>query len=645
MCGILGFFDVEVKSFVPETAMRAGLAHLRARGPDAEALHLAPGLALGHTRLVVIDPEGGDQPFLDPATGALLVFNGEIFNFRELRRDLAGRGHVFRGRSDTEVLLRAYLEWDFQCLKRLHGMFAFAIYDPQRERLLLARDRLGVKPLFYARHGTALMFASSCSALRCLPGVGAAMDPGAVSHYLTSIRTTLGRRTLLRDVQTLLPGEYLTMSRQGREPVVRPYWSIPAIPAADKDEPEFEKAAAHVRDLMEEAVKAQLISDVPLGGFLSGGLDSCVIASVACRETGGNFHAYNVGYDRPGYNEWPYVQAAAGRYGMRCRTIRLDESAFPGTWARLIRSKGMPVSTPNEIGIYHLAQALKQDYTVALSGEGADEILGGYTIPQFGAFDFDRARRAPRPPGEPPDALDGALQRLYGRDHFSSILEHYLLLNSWVPFSDKIQLLTGEAWCDVAQDAALLDFYGGWFERLKDCSTFDAYMHVHARVNMEGLLSRVDSSTMAASVEARVPFTDHRLVEYLFGLPDRYKIDWRDGASRAVAADRNIAEIDQAGLLASKRLLRRAFCNDVPAEILERPKASFPVPFTESIAAWMDDLPDGLLRDSPLAGTLFRPDSLERLLRSAGEPRSAMTLWPVVNLCLWQRECGAQWAP
>jgi asparagine synthase (glutamine-hydrolysing) len=417
------------------------------------------------------------------------------------------------------------------------------------------------------------------------------------------------------------------------------------VAAADKDEPDFDLASRRVREMLEEAVSIQLVSDVPLGGFLSGGLDSCILSSIAQRMTGGNFHAYSVGYDRPGYNEWPYVRAAAGRYGMRCREIRLDEADYPEMWTKLIGLKGLPVSTPNEIGIYGLARALKEDYTVALSGEGADEIFGGYTISQFSARDFDRARRTAPAAGAELSAFDRTLQRLYGCGHLPSRLAHYFMLNSWMPLGDKIGLLTPGAWHDLRHDAALFEFYGGWFDRLEACSTFDAYMHLHARVNLEGLLSRVDSSTMAASVEARVPFVDHPLVEWLFRLPDRYKIDWRHPNGAEAASDKNILEIEQAGLLESKRLLRNAFRTDVPREILERPKVSFPVPLAESLAGWLGALPGNLLSESPLIGTLFRPETVQRLLQTATDQRAAMALWPVANLCLWQRACGATWNP
>ncbi len=640
MCGIIGFFNPHCNTQIAESGLRRGLALMACRGPDDEGVHSAPGVLLGHRRLSIIDLAGGHQPFVDEATGAALVFNGEIFNYRVLKRALLSLGHVFSSESDTEVLLRSYLQWGLDCLGRLDGMFAFAIHDPRTNRLFIARDRLGIKPLFFSRHGAKVMFASACSALRCFDEVGSGMDMDSISHYLTTIRTTLGRKTLFRDIQSLLPGEYLLADEKGSEDGIRRYWEIPIVPESDKDAPGIDAATRRVRELLENSVEKQLISDVPLGGFLSGGIDSSILAFLASGRISGHFKAFGVGYDREGYNEWPFIDSAVSRYGLDCQKVSLREREFPSTWRELVRFKGLPVSTPNEIAICHLARAVRETFTVALSGEGADEIFGGYVIPYFSAYDFERARREPLARGESLSQLDRAMQRCYLRPHIMCRADHYFLTNSWMPFAQKHALLTREAWDAVEQDAAVFGFYEDWFRRLEACSTFDAYMHIHARVNLEGLLFRVDSSTMSASVEARVPFTDHSLVEYLFGLPDNYKMDWVDKDAMEAGKNLNILEIDKQRLVRSKLLLRRAFAGDVPSDIMERPKASFPVPFREWFGSWMKDFAADTLRDSPLVGSVFKPEQVRHLLDTSNQPQSGMMLWPITNLCLWQKECG-----
>jgi asparagine synthase (glutamine-hydrolysing) len=516
-------------------------------------------------------------------------------------------------------------------------MFAFAIYDPVKKCVFLARDRVGVKPLFYCIRARRLLFASSIAALRCLPGVEGVLDLPAVSHYLTTLRTTLGRRTLLKGVNTLLPGEYLIAEQGVAEPVLRRYWDIDVLAPADKLDPGLGSATERVRELMTESVREQLVSDVPLGGFLSGGLDSSVIAALASRLSGGRFGAYSVGYDLEGYHEWPYVRQATEFHHMTCREMHLDAGAYPGIWNFLIGQKGLPLSTPNEVPIFHLAQALKQDFTVALSGEGADEVFGGYVMSYFSAYDFDRARHAEPAPGEPLTAIDRAMRRFYRRPYFLCLADHYFLLNSWIPFSQKQSLFTGDAWKALDNDDAMCSFYEDLLDRFRGCSTFDAYMHVHARVNLEGLLFREDSSAMAASVEARVPFTDHRLVEYLFSLPDHYKMAWAGATAAEQAREMNIREIDQARLVESKVLLRRAFARELPAEILARKKMSFPVPVREWFGDFLLPFAREAVESSPLVGALFEPETIRRTLATSALPNSGMMLWPVVNLCLWHR--------
>jgi asparagine synthase (glutamine-hydrolysing) len=649
MCGIAGTMDARLAgadgtaanaTFHAEasTAIRTALDVMATRGPDDQGIWSGPGIVLGHRRLAIIDVQGGRQPLTDRETGVVLTFNGEIFNYRDLQRELVALGHGFATASDTEVLLRAYLQWGEDCLARLSGMFAFALYDPRRRALFLARDRIGVKPLFYAVQGARLRFASSCAALRRFPGVGRALDLAAVSHYLTTIRATLGRRTLYRDIRSLLPGECMTLTAGAREPTIRRYWDFPIVSPADKPRPDFDEAADRVRALLEHAVREQLISDVPLGGFLSGGIDSSVLAALAAKETGGAFTAYSVGYARAGYNEWPFTRATAAMHKTPCREVELNEADFPELWLRLIQAKGLPLSTPNEVPIFSLSQALRREFTVALSGEGADEIFGGYVTPYFSAFDYDRARRAAPAPDDPPTATDRALRRLYRRPYFLCRPDHYFLVNTWMPFDAKRRLLSADAWRELDGDAAVFGFYEEWFDRLRDCTTFDAYMQVHARVNLEGLLARVDSSAMAASVEARVPFTDHRLAEYLFTLPDDYKMAFRNDAARASAADRNVAEIDRGNLIESKRLLRHAFRRDVPPAVMARPKVSFPVPFREWFSESLRDMARSAFERSSLPGTLFDRATLNSLLATADRPPSAMALWPLTNLCLWEAD-------
>ena len=629
MCGIAGIFGITNSEPCDRDALQRAMDSMALRGPDDQGCFEAPGIALGHRRLAVIDVQGGRQPFTDPESGATIVYNGEIYNFQTLRDDLTAHGHVFQTRSDTEVLLKAWRQWGVNALHRFNGMFAFAIYDPATQTLFAARDRLGVKPFFYAFSSGRFYFASTMAAMLCLFPETPVIDAAASAHYLTTIRTTLGCRTLIKGIRALLPGEYLLIQRgqQAHKPVR--YWNLPILAPHEKPAPSLHDASEQVHALLEDSVQLRLISDVPLGGFLSGGLDSTILASLAAQLTQGHYNAYSVGYDCEGFNEWPFIEEACARYQMKCRQIHLDPGTYPTDWLFLIQQKGLPLSTPNEVPIYHLARALRKDFTVALSGEGADEIFGGYTIPYCSAWDYDRSQQLS------PDApLRKALRNLYGVDQFPDHVTHHFLLNAWMPSSRHHHLAPALR----AGYEYMLTYYADLYQRLSACSTMDQHLHIHAAINLEGLLFRMDSSTMAASVEARVPFTDYRIAEFLFSLPDTLKIDWISENARLRAAALNAADMDRENLVITKRLLREAFRAEVPPAILNRRKMSFPVPFIDWFASGMGRELADTIRSSPLCGTLFEKKSIEELFESRHEPRTAMQIWPLANLCLWQRQ-------
>ncbi len=641
MCGIAGI--IKTKEHIAEheiEALRQALKTLHLRGPDDEGLFKNDNVALGHKRLAIIDIAGGKQPMIDKERGNVIVYNGEIYNFKELRKELEGAGEFFETQSDTEVLLKGWGRWQEDILQKLNGIFAFAIFDASNKKVFLVRDRVGVKPLFYYYDAKRFIFSSSVAALMDFPCVERKVDIVALSHYLTSIRTTFDKRTLIKGVYTLMPGEILAIDLSNNTifPQIKKYWDFPLLKPEEKNRPDIKQAAVLVHELIEQAIALQLISDVPLGGFLSGGLDSSVIALLARRLTKGNFNAYSVGYDIIGYNEWEYIRLMTAFCNMRCEEIHLRAEDYPADWRMLINWKGMPLSTPNEVPIYHLAKALKREFTVALSGEGADEIFGGYVLPYLSAFDYERARHSENT-GQVPTPIDRAIRRLYGRDFLICPADQFFLLNSWVSMAHKKMLLADEIWNLLKMDEEVCAYYEDMFTKFSKGTLFDQLMHIHARINLEGLLSRVDSSTMAASVEARVPFTDHRIIEYLFTLPDDYKIRFISEEAFKQAEHLNAKEIDKAGLVESKFLLRKAFEGELPAEIINRRKMSFPVPVREWFGELLKPFIEETVYENPLLGTIFNEHNLLRWIRSSNLPIQSTALWPIINLCLWAREC------
>ena len=387
MCGIAGLLSWNT---APDAAVVAAMIdRLAHRGPDAEGLVALGPLVLGHRRLSVIDTaESNNQPLFDQSGELTIAFNGEIYNYRELRRELEGSGAVFRTRGDTEVILEAYRHWGLDCLARFNGMFAFGLWDRPRRRLLLARDRVGEKPLFYARQSAGgLAFASEPRALRACPGVGNAVDPIGLAHYLT-LNYTLGEHTLIKGMRRLSPGHYLLIE-EGREPVEQSYWNL-AERFIEKRHFASEQAAAdELCALVDDAVRLRLVADVPLGAFLSGGVDSsAVAAAMAHALPPGQVHTFSLGFGIPTFDEIDAARAVATHLGLDHKD-RIVTADVEHTWAALIAAADEPLADTSAIPTYRLAAFARQFVTVALSGDGADECFVGYET-----YAADRLHRA-----------------------------------------------------------------------------------------------------------------------------------------------------------------------------------------------------------------------------------------------------------
>lgn len=630
MCGIIGIFGVRPASERDRLEVEQGAEWMRLRGPDGAGFFARDEIYFGHRRLAILDPEAGKQPWVDPDSGVVLVFNGELFNFWELRARLKSKGVVLRTQCDTELLMGAYRIWGRDCLKHLDGMFAFAIYDPADRSCWLVRDRLGVKPLYYHVEGSCLRFASSIKGLCAFEAVGRRLDRAAMAHYLRTIRTSLGRRTLIDGVSSLGAGEMLLWRKGQTAAEPSAYWSIFDLPILGKEFiPSFDAACEETRARVRRAVERQMISDVPLGGFLSGGIDSSILAAEASDFSRSQLGTFSVGYDREGYNEWEAIRENVRHHQLTNEEIHLSPENYVEDWKWLIAEKGQPLSTPNEVPIYRLSRAFGRRYKVALSGEGADEVFGGYVIPTFCAHDWERFSAGP-------GGIDKeCFRQAYGTLEAGSPQDHFFRVNSWLSRGRVAALFDSSLAPERDEDPVDL-YYRILFAAGAPDTTFGTYLKIHAKVNLEGLLNRLDTSTMAASVEGRVPFTDHHLVEWLFSLPDAYKMCLRAGLSLEKLPHQSVYDFDREGLVESKRLLRRAYANRLPKQILERPKVSFPVPFAELFAGPWEDLYRAALADLNGPAGLLNPK--ERAVLLAEKSVDPMLAWPLVNLFLWQQE-------
>ena len=629
MCGISGIINQKSQHILHSDSdkLQNSLSVMKSRGPDSQASCQGKNWLLGHTRLSIIDLAGGKQPMQDEATGVTLSYNGEIYNFKTLRDELISKGHSFLTSSDTEVLLRSYLEWDMEFLDKINGCFAFGIIDPRKNELLLVRDRLGVKPLYYCIKDGTTTFASSVAALRKIVDVSE-IDYNAISHYLTTCRITFKGRTLFKGINSLNPGTWMKFKLDSTDSESGTYWKRPVLSAEDKEEISAEDAKESVHELVQQAVVDRLISDVPVGCFLSGGLDSAVVTYEATKNSNINYPFFCAGTPYEKYNEFKYAKEMADSLKADLEEVHISPETFFEDWKMLISEKGLPLSTPNETSIYRLSKALGQQCKVALTGEGSDEIFGGYLMPHFGVYDYLKSPKSEEEAEGHP--LQWKLMQRYGRSFFFNEADHFFLTHSWMPIANKMQTYSEFFWNEIDEDDEVFCFYEDFIDNYSQCSAFDRRMHIHAEINLEGLLNRVDSSTMAASIEARVPFTDHRLVEFAFKQSDNWKMDYINDEVRKSSSELLVDELDKDHLVETKRLLRSTYRNKLPVSITDRKKMSFPVPFQEWLSGPLTSELMDFCKKTSEEYQLFKPEVVEQMFLSGNR-----NIWLIANLCLW----------
>ncbi len=608
MCAILALAtrdgaDLQITD-TQAIAMRDAMAH---RGPDDATLSRRDNVILAHRRLSVIDPTpAGRQPMASPDDRYALIYNGELYNDADLREQLTRLAVRFRSSCDTETVLQALITWGPSALSRLRGMYALALHDRDNQTLTIARDPLGVKPL-YLWTGTIAaqpqaVIASEIPAILAHPHIPARPDLQGVSAYLTTIRTVTRERTLFQGVRSLRPGEQITIDLRSdtlRE-TSTDLWSARRTQTL--------QGAEDFRADVSDSVFRHLRADVPTCALLSGGLDSSVITAVARQHTG-SLNTYCAGAHAAGSDSDDFAAArlVAGHLGVNHTEAPITRELFTQRWPDMIARQGMPLSTPNEVAINEVARVLRsQGHVVALSGEGADELLGGYEIPMLQAW--EHAGAAPHLPSDP--AL------------------FHIMANAWIPPAAKAGVLNEPALRAIESDHALTQAYASefaWIEASRPDpmpretpreSRLQDHLRFQRRMNLANLLQRLDSAAMLESVEGRTPFADIEIASLCERLPMSSKYTPPDGALPS----------------RTKIALRDAFARDLPHQIVSRPKASFPLPFQGWLA---DQLP--ALQRSTLARELFTDAARAAVVQQP--ERTWPMAWPMLNIALW----GERW--
>jgi asparagine synthase (glutamine-hydrolysing) len=629
MCGIAGFVSHEgLQPDAPAraVAMRDVLTH---RGPDEAGLHHDTHAVLAHRRLSIVDLTTGQQPLSNEDGRVWVSFNGEIYNHADVRRELEPAGHRYRTRSDTETIVHAYEQWGDDCVHRFRGMFAFAVWDAARRRLLLVRDRLGIKPLYWARRDDTLLFASEIKALFA----SGLVEPVANEHVLPealSTRYVSGADTMFRGVHKLLPGHRLVFER-GRVSIAQ-YWDVPVgrpegrnlHVRAQRD------VVAEFRALLEESVRLRLMSDVPLGMFLSGGIDSSAIAALMARMIDRPLQTFSVAFQDRAFNELEYARQVARAIRADSHEVVIDDRDFFRALPRLLWHEDEPIAHPSSVPLYFVSALARQHVTVVLTGEGSDELLAGYGKYPRIAWNwragtiYERALPRPVRTGIATHLVARVPGRLgqYARRSFLAMdrsAESMFLDNfASIRLADQRHLLDERLHGGIDPSAAYASSMA-YFRTPNGGSTLlDRLLYADIKTYLVELLMKQDQMSMATSIESRVPFLDHKLVEFAATLPDEWKLSgWT-----------------------TKRVLREAMQGVLPASILNRPKMGFPVPFARWVrGSWNGIARDVLLDRRARERGVIDPAAVDRLLRDHADGRTSGgdRIWTLLNLELWYR--------
>jgi len=615
MCGIVGAWSSSATLEETEKRIDLALHRLRLRGPDNRDHRLFSTCILGHARLSILDlTENAHQPFSCPTGRYSMVFNGEIFNFKSLRASLEEEGETFSTQSDTEVLLRLFIREGEAMLPKLNGFFAFAIYDTEEKSLFLARDRYGEKPLYYRFSDDVLYFSSDTRAINLLEGKKPAIDLHAFNLYFR-LSYIPGPYTIFCDTFQLMPGHCMWA---GKTP--KAWYTL--AEQETKPTPGYEEACSHVKDLIQDSVSLRLISDVPLGAFLSGGIDSSVMVACASQKIS-NLHTYSIGYaDEPFFDETQYAKLVADKYGTKHTVFKLSNSDFYEALHPMLDALDQPFADSSALAVFILSRETRKHVTVSISGDGGDELFSGYSkhMAAYKAMGSNMTNTLLRLFSPGLDKLSGSRQSKWG-NKIRQIQKYANGLRlspedrycTWASFATDAQImrLLGPAYKSEAWDK-MTAFTAGITDNAGDINPI-----LRADLSLVlpfDMLVKVDTMSMGNSLEVRSPLLDYRLVDYVNSLPSRYKIDSKR----------------------KKKLLIDAFRSELPEALHNRPKQGFEVPLWKWFCGPLKPHLEELFTDSAVYPPhLFNAVELENLLngiRKGDRPDTTYLIW---SLLIW----------
>jgi asparagine synthase (glutamine-hydrolysing) len=623
MCGICGKLEFDRGASVSGALIRTMLGAIRHRGPDDEGVYLSPQMGLGHARLSIIDLNSGHQPLSNEDGTIWIVFNGEIYNFRELRASLVSKGHVFKTQTDTEVIVHLYEELGPQCLEKLRGMFAFALWDQKTKTLFLARDRVGIKPLYYSLTDKAIVFASEIKAILADPAINRELAPEIIDRFLTFLYVP-GEETLLKGICKLAPGHYLLLKDGKVE--IRQYWDLQFFKPSESRS--LKDAENELSNLLAEVVELHMIADVPVGVLLSGGVDSTAVLSCAAERTDKEICSFTVGFSDPDVaDERPYARLAAETCGSRHRDMTITAGDFAEFLPRYVWHMEEPVCEPPAIALYYVSKLARNYVKVLLSGEGGDEAFAGYNNYRSIVW-LERLKHVcPAVNG----AASWGLSQLNSWVHSARVAKYVPLVNATFPdyyysrtstpyrySGNGIGELYSADFVKSIDREYTVEPIRRLFSTVKNQSVLDQMLYIDTKTWLpDDLLIKADKMTMANSLELRVPLLDHRLLEFAASLPPHYKLKG----------------------FTLKYIWRKALSKRVPDRILKRRKAGFPVPYEFWLRNNFKDQIRAILTDrKTIERGYFRKAAVEKLINANSDSGTySKEVFSLVALELWHR--------
>lgn len=630
MCGFFGVIDFKSEiSHDDFLNIGKGTRAIEYRGPDDERVIRGKNYCFGFRRLSIIDVSADCQPYSSDDESILMMCNGEIYNYLDLRKDLISKGYSFKTKTDVEVVLHGYAEWGEKLWTKLNGIFSIVIYDRNINKLFLVRDHMGVKPLHVLTFNNKLYFASDYNSFRFITNYRHTLNKESILSYL-SFRYSIGAQTFYKGIKDVLPGSSLVygenLSRENQ------YWDVPVNIDRDMG---FDYYIDKLDSLLDQSVTGQLVSDVPLGAFISGGLDSSLLLSYITKKRE-NLNTYITGFPNKGYNEFEYADIVADHLGLSPKKLVMTQDEYTDSLIETIKYRGEPLSVPHENAFLKMSRFIQKDISVVMSGEGADELFGGYGRIFRSPHDYKMSNIPLMSKFIDYSSEQGQSQK------YSRPMDHFLDRYSWFTNSDKKEILNQEIYNNQNYDDYSLEYIESIFNKTSHLGYSGGMYYTLAKLHLPNLLNRLDRMTMAASVEARVPFLDYKLVEFVSRMPQKHKLRWKSVMSKYKALFHNSEYISERYDI-PKYILKRLAVGKIPNTIIDRKKMGFPVPLNN----WVDDsfgeyAYDMLSSSDAKTKLLFNSKLINKFMNGNINAKQydlyGKKIWMLLVVELWMRE-------